>query len=278
AEARADLASIWGTDPLPAARGRDTTEILIAARDGELAGLLVGGVDPGDLPDPLLAEAALDNAGFVVSLELLPSAVTARADVVLPVAPMQEKAGTYVDWEGRLRSFDTTLRGTGALSDGRILDTIAADLGVDLGTAHVESVHVEWSRLGPIVTPRPKPPVVTAGRPGAARKGEAVLATWHWLLDEGTLQRGEPHLAGTAKRSRVLLSAATAADIGAAESDEVTVSTDRGSVTLPLVIADLPDRVVWLPTRSAGSAVRRALGADNGAIVRIAAAGKAGAE
>ena len=32
-----------------------------------------------------------------------------RADVVLPVAPSVEKAGTYMDWEGRLRTFEAVL-------------------------------------------------------------------------------------------------------------------------------------------------------------------------
>ncbi|MEP6697494.1 MAG: NADH-quinone oxidoreductase subunit G [Pseudonocardiales bacterium] len=268
--ARDELAGTWATGPLPEAPGRDTTEILTAARDGELAGLLVGGVDPADLPDPLLAEQALATAGFVVSLELLPSAVTARADVVLPVAPAVEKAGTYVDWEGRTRPFDTTLRGTGALSDGRILDAIAAELGVDLGTSTVESVRAQWQQLGATAVARPAGPRVLAGRPAAPARGKAVLATWHWLLDEGTLQQGEPHLAGTAKRPRVHLSADTAGAIGAAAGDNVTVSTDRGGITLPLVIADLPDGVVWLPTRSRDSAVRSTLGADNGSVVLIA--------
>ena len=54
-------------------------------RDRRLAGLLVGGVDPADLPDPVLAEDALAEARFVVSLEMFPTAVTEWADVVLPV-------------------------------------------------------------------------------------------------------------------------------------------------------------------------------------------------
>ena len=35
----------------------------------------------------------------------------------------------------------------------------------------------------------------------------------------------------------------------------VTVTGDRGSVTLPAVIADLPDGVVWLPGNSTGRGV-----------------------
>jgi NADH-quinone oxidoreductase subunit G len=99
--------------------------------------------------------------------------------------------------------------------------------------------------------------------------GEAVLSTWHWLLDDGVMQDGEPFLAGTAKKPRLHLSPATAAEIGAAQGEPVTVSTDRGSLTLPLVLADLPDRVVWVPTRTPEAAVRRDLAATSGALVRL---------
>jgi NADH-quinone oxidoreductase subunit G len=47
------------------------------------------------------------------------------------------------------------------------------------------------------------------------------------------------------------------------------VSSDSGAVALPLVIADLPDRVVWVPTNSPGAKVRR-LAVPAGAVVRIA--------
>lgn len=67
----------------------------------------------------------------------------------------------------------------------------------------------------------------------------------------------------------VRLSADTAAEIGAAEGDPVTVSTSRGAITLPLVITDMPERVVWLPLNSPGSAVHRQLGVTAGEVVRI---------
>jgi NADH-quinone oxidoreductase subunit G len=96
-----------------------------------------------------------------------------------------------------------------------------------------------------------------------------VLATWHQLLDDGRLQDGEKHLAGTARRPVARLSAATAREIGAAAGQPVTVATDAGSIVLPLEIDELPDRVVWLPTNSPGSHVRAALSADTGAIVGL---------
>jgi NADH-quinone oxidoreductase subunit G len=85
------------------------------------------------------------------------------------------------------------------------------------------------------------------------------------------LQDGEPYLAGTAHPIVVRLSADSATEIGAAEGDAVTVSTSKGSITLPLAVTDMPDRVVWLPLNSPGSAVHRDLGVAVGDIVRIAA-------
>jgi NADH-quinone oxidoreductase subunit G len=63
------------------------------------------------------------------------------------------------------------------------------------------------------------------------------------------------------------LSAGTAAETGC--TDTVRISTDRGSITVALEITEMPDRVVWLPLNSAGSAVHTTLGAGVGDIVRI---------
>ncbi|KJR05001.1 molybdopterin dinucleotide binding domain-containing protein, partial [Gordonia sihwensis] len=65
------------------------------------------------------------------------------------------------------------------------------------------------------------------------------------------------------------LSAATAAEIGAADGERVVVSTDHGAIALPLTVTDLPDRVVWLPMNSPGSRVCPILEAEPGAIVTI---------
>ena len=93
------------------------------------------------------------------------------------------------------------------------------------------------------------------------------------LLDAGRLQDGEPHLAGTARPAVARLSAATAAGIGASDGKPVTVSTGRGSVSLPLAVTEMPDGVVWLPLNSPGSAVHRQLAVTTGAVVHIEAGG-----
>jgi NADH-quinone oxidoreductase subunit G len=110
---------------------------------------------------------------------------------------------------------------------------------------------------------------VQAPEPPQPGQGEAVLTGWRMMLDNGRLQDGEPHLAGTARKPVARLSPGTATEIGATEGDTVTVSTSRGSISLPLNITDMPDRVVWLPLNSPGSAVQRDLGVSVGNIVRI---------
>jgi NADH-quinone oxidoreductase subunit G len=267
--ARAEVASVWGSEP-PAVPGRDGDGIVAALRAGELDAAVVGGVDLDDLPDPAAAFDGLAEVPFIVSLELRVSAVTERADVVLPVGPTLEKAGSFVDWEGRVRSFDATLEDTGAMLDLRVLHALADEMGVDLGLPHVPAARAELARLAPYAGPRPASPEVAAYRPVSPPAGQAVLATWTELLDAGRMQDGEDNLAGTAKTARGLLSAATAAEIGAEAGDQLVVSTERRSVRVPLAIADLPDRVVWLPTNARGCAVRRSLAAASGALVSIA--------
>jgi NADH-quinone oxidoreductase subunit G len=272
---RAAVTQHWGVE-LPEAPGRDLTGILTATRDGVLGGLLVGGVDPADLPDPALAEAALAAAGFVVSLELFPSAVTAHADVVLPVAAAPEKAGSYLDWEGRVRSFDATLHGTGQLSDGRVLEGIAEHLGIALGLPTVTAARAELMALGGASTPPPTRGLDVAAGPAPALAGEqAVLASWRQLLDSGTLQREEPALAGTARPPLARLGKDAAGRLGLVDGDLLTVRGPRGSITLPVQLVEMPDQVVWLPLRSPGSDVRADLGAGPGSVVTLQAGGTA---
>ncbi|MEU5696931.1 NADH-quinone oxidoreductase subunit G [Actinosynnema sp. NPDC020468] len=274
--ARSQVEQAWGLKAgvLPDRPGRDTTGILVAAASGGLDALVVGGVDPFDLPDPGLAQRALDFTPFVVSLELRHSAVTAHADVVLPVAPSVEKSGSYLNWEGRRRPFGTTLEGTGTLPDGRVLDTLAVEMDADLFTQTPAAAAADFERLGTAVLAA-QAPTVPAPLLTQPKDGQAVLATWRRLLDNGSAQDFEPNLAGTARPVVARLSAATARHLGVDLGGEITVSTERGEVTLPVEAADLPDGVVWLPGNSGAVTVRRNLVAGHGSVVAVSSGGKA---
>jgi NADH-quinone oxidoreductase subunit G len=295
AAARAEVARTWGRSSLPDTPGRDTAAIIAGAAAGELAALVVAGVDPADLPDPQAALDAIEMAPFVVSLELRASAVTDRADVVFPVAAVAEKAGTFVNWEGRGGSFAEALKVPEVRTDLYVLGAIADQMDVHLGLPDAASARAELAALGNWRGTRPEPPTVTTAWPEPSMQhaeGSGIvdvrLATWHQLLDSGRMQDGEPSLAGTARPAVARMSAATAAEAGVADGDKVTVATDRGSVTVPAEIVPMADHAVWLPAaglpqgapgadragapypaRDAGSTIRAELGVGHGATVTL---------
>ncbi|MEV0689556.1 NADH-quinone oxidoreductase subunit G [Streptomyces sp. NPDC050388] len=279
--AREEVAAVWGVAALPHRYGRDTGEIVEAAATGELQALLVAGVEVADLPDPARARAALAEAGFVVSLELRPGEVTELADVVLPVAAVVEKAGAFLNWEGRVRPFEAALKPdqmTRPLppTDARVLQMLADAMDVHLGLPDLRTVRAEIERLGTWDGPRATEPLRTAGALPRPAAGEAVLAGHRLLLDQGLLQQGDEALAGTRHAAHARVSAATAVEVGVEDGDLIAVTGTAGTVELPLNVTEMPDRVVWLPLNSAGGGVASDTGALPGSLVRIGPAALAG--
>ncbi|MHB9859829.1 NADH-quinone oxidoreductase subunit G [Streptomyces sp. YIM S03343] len=272
--AREEVAAAWGLAELPGGYGRDTAQIVEAAAGGELQALVVAGVEVADLPDPARALEALDEVGFLVSLELRPGPVTERADIVLPVAAVAEKPGTFLNWEGRARMFDAALKPEQmtrrlAPTDARVLQMLADAMDVHLGLPDLRTVRAEIDRLGAWEGTRPAAPLEKAGTPPRPAAGEAVLAGHRLLLDQGVLQEGDDALAGTRHAARARVSAATAAEAGVKNGDVLAVSSTAGTVELPLEVTAMPDRVVWLPLNSTGGGVASDTGALPGSLVRI---------
>jgi NADH-quinone oxidoreductase subunit G len=288
AQDREAVAEIWGVPTLPQTPGRDATAMLRAAADGTLAGLVVGGLELTDLPDPALARAALAEADVVISLEQVASEATGYADVVLPVAPAVNRSGTYRNWEGRDREFVTTIDpgqggsgrvgGTAAvtLPDCRVLDSLAVEMDVDLFTQTPAAAAAELAELGSVAvtpsTPATRPHVGTSDvppltsdvtmNPSSHEAGTVRLATWRQLIDGGALLAEEPDLPGTARPVRLRVSAGTAERLGlvagepariqAAENPGRHAAQDRPVTDLVVEIADLPEDVVWAPSHVPG--------------------------
>lgn len=262
AAARVDAATSWGVGSLPEKAGRSTDEIIALLGDSELdnstgeeiGALVIAGVDLNDLADPAAARAAIARAPFVVSLELCETEVTRAADVVFPVAAVTDKPGMYVNWEGRPRTFDAVFNNPNALPDLRILAGIAEELGTPLGFRTVADARADMMSLGPWdgdreTSKKAAKPIKTK----PLRKGQWTLATWKQMLDNGSLQVGDEHLKGTARAAVALVNQSAHDSLGAPAA--VTITGDRGSMTLPVEVADLPDAVVWVPANSVGNGV-----------------------
>ena len=260
------VADAWGGS-VPTSPGRDAAAIVADAAAGKVGALVVGGVTPSDVTGPF-AEA-LERTPFVLSLEVRRGEVAEYADVVLPVAPPSEKAGTFVNWEGRLRGFATAIP-TDAMGDHRVLDLLARELGTDLRTGSVADVYAQIAALGTAAKgERPEAPKVEAVKVDAKAGTSLILASWHQLVDEGALQEGEPYLAGTGRTAVARIAPATAAAAGIADG-VVTVSSAHGAIELPVVVTDgMADGVVWVPTKSPGSWVAQELGVEPGALVTV---------
>jgi NADH-quinone oxidoreductase subunit G len=266
--ARVDTQATWGVESLPSLEGRDADEILIAAADGELAALVVAGVDPNDFVDPQAVLEGLEAIGFMVSLETRASLVTERADVVFPVSLMQERAGTFVNWEGRRRSFDMVLESPNDMSDLRVLAALADGLGADLGFRTAAQARAELDELGTWEGERNEAPDYPAGEPAEPDGSTVLLSAWRMALDESRALDGEPYLQATAREAEARISSRTAADAGI--SSIAVISNDRGSITLPAVLdSEMVDGVIWLPSRAPGLGVPQHLAASAGDLVTI---------
>jgi NADH-quinone oxidoreductase subunit G len=270
AAARVDVAAAWSVESLPTSEGRDGNAILAAAVDGTLGALVVAGVGYDDLADPAGALAAIDDAGFVVSLEVRETEISKRADVVFPVAPVTDRAGTFVNWEGRNRDFLAVFHDQPTLPDLRVLAGIAEEMGSSLGFRTVEAARRELGEFGPWDGTRAVAPAATAGAASAPAAGDGlVLATWKQLIDDGAMQDGDDALRATARRRVALVSASTLDSLGFARGQTVRLTTADRAVTLPVAVGDVVDGVVWTPTNSAGVNVRRDLAAAAGSVVKL---------
>ncbi len=244
--------------------------MLMSAADAELGALVVAGVDPGDLMSPQSALEGLEQVGFVISIEQRASSVTERADVVLPVSLIEERAGSFLTWEGRERPFGVVIKKDNVMTDLRVLAALSDLLGQDLGIRNADEASAELAELGPWdghVAPAPN---IEPGRASVPGTTTVVLATWRLAIDASRSVDNEPELLATARRPVARLSTATAAAAGI--GDRVWIENDHGSLQLPVeLVPEMADGVVWMPTLAPGLGVADRLAAAAGDVVRISA-------
>ena len=106
--------------------------------------LLLLNVEPElDAADAPAARAALQRSGLVVALTAFKDAVVANADVLLPIAPFTETAGSFINAEGRLQAFTGVVP---PLGDTRPAWKVLRVLGNLLGLQGFEQDNAEQVR------------------------------------------------------------------------------------------------------------------------------------
>ena len=124
------------------APGLNTRKMLEAAASGELDVLWLVGADLlNGYYDSGLARRALENAPFVVVNELFMTETVERADLVLPVASVAEKDGTYTNVERRVqriyKAFDVA---PDIKPDWLVFTEVASQLGGGLNYFSVREI------------------------------------------------------------------------------------------------------------------------------------------
>ena len=269
--ARSEVGAIWGVNgsDIPSKPGRTHSEIVQAALNGEIKALIIAGLDVLDAPDPQALSEAINSVDFVVTLGIQENSLTRYANVSLPVAPVTEKSGTFINWEGRPRPFGRAITSTNALTDARVLAMIAESLGHDFGLQTIEEIRQELSSFGTWMGTKADKPKVDAIGARNTSGSNVILSTWNLLLDDGALQKGEEHLAGTQRPVVAHLSEKTAQAQQLENGEKINISNDRGSITVKLEIIEMVNDVVWIPANNHDSKVKSKLGAKEGDVVTI---------
>ena len=111
--------------------------------------LLLLHVEPElDAADGAAARAALQRSGLVVALTSFKDALVENADVLLPIAPFTETAGSFVNAEGRLQAFTGVVPPLGETRPAwKVLRVLGNLLGLD-GFEHDNAEQVGREALG----------------------------------------------------------------------------------------------------------------------------------
>ena len=229
-----------------------------------------------DAANPQQARAALDGAEMVVAMSAFKHGMD-FADVLLPISPFSETAGTFVNCEGRAQSFNGTVRPLGETRPGwkvlRVLGNLLGLQGFDYETS--EAIRDEAigkgntdlsAKLNNVARLLP-----SAGSYAPAGQLERVADVPIYFTD-ALARRSEPlQRTADANAPLVTLSKAVAEQIGVNAGDLVRVSQGSGSAVLVAdVDARLPSNAVRV---AAGHPAVATLGAMFGSI-NVAKAGE----
>jgi NADH-quinone oxidoreductase subunit G len=234
---------------VPTEPGADARGILANAAAGGVRALLLVGVDPvRDFEDPRLAHAALAAAETVIAVDLMHTASTRYADVLLPAAAPQERVGSFTTWEGRRQPFPQAVPPQRLeQQDWDIAAQLARAVGVDFGWETAMDVRGEAAAvMDRDATTREgivglAPGDVALGQPAVAPpdSGELEAVTVdHLLSTRSTLLAGADDLLATAPTPMAVMAPGDAQQLGLTAGQDVTVTGPGGALTLPLAVSE----------------------------------------
>ncbi|MSQ59377.1 MAG: NADH-quinone oxidoreductase subunit G [Betaproteobacteria bacterium] len=242
---------------LPGTEGRNAAQMLA----NPLKAYFILHAEPElDCANGAQAMKAMQAAKFVVALSPFRHRATEYADVMLPVAPFTETAGSFINTEGRLQSFNGVARTLGESRPSwkvfRVLGNLLGLSGFDFNSAEevrktcLQGIDMAAMLNNNLIDASPLP-VLAQASTGLERIAEVRI------YDADGIVRRAPSLqrTGDAAAPSASMNAATLHKLGLREGQDVRVKQGAGEALLPLVRDDrLPDNCVRVPSATAVTA------------------------
>ncbi|MDO8375918.1 MAG: molybdopterin-dependent oxidoreductase, partial [Aquabacterium sp.] len=249
---------------LPGAGGLNAGQML----SQPMKALLLLDVEPVlDAADAAAAQAALAGSGLVVALTSFKDAAVANADVLLPIAPFTETAGTFVNAEGRVQSFTGVVKPAGETRPAwKVLRVLGNLLGLS-GFDHETSDEVRAEALGDLAGVAKRLDNTTAAAislPAVIDGLQRVADVPIYAADALVRRAASLQMTADAKAPAASLPPAVWQQLALADGARVRVSQGAASVVLPARLdSTLAANTVRVP---AGHADTATLGAMFGAL------------
>jgi len=247
--AAANAEGAWRAGAVPADGGLSAAEQIASPRRA----YLLHDVEPEfDLPDPVAARAALEDAELVVAMTAFAGTdLLDTADVLLPLSPAPETDGSYVNADGTRQLFHAAARSPGEARPGwKILRVFGERLELDgfdfTGLNQVDPVFDE----APVAAPSFDAADFEAGDDAEDplwRVGVVPMFGGDALLRRAAALQATDH----ADNAYCVLHSSARESLGLADAERVVIKQGEASVTAPVRYDDgVPPRAVWLPATS----------------------------
>ena len=231
----------------PADGGLDARAMLDAPRQ---AYVLLHAEPEFDCANPVAARAALDGAELVVVMSPFAHGAT-YADVLLPVAPFTETAGTFVNCEGRAQSFNGVVKPLGETRPAwKVLRVLGSMLGLPgFGFESIDEVRAEIVPAAEAIAGRlSNATSAPVARPATQPAPLERVADVPIYFADPLVRRAESlQMTADAKPPRARVHRSLLEKLGIADGAQVRVRQGRGEAVVAAVAdAAVPPGVVRL--------------------------------
>jgi len=230
---------------MPQRGGMNANAMLVSPRK---AYLLLHTETDLDAADPGVARAALKAAECVIALSPFRSGVAEHADVMLPISPFSETAGTFINCEGRVQAFNGVAPPLGeARPAWKVLRVLGSLLGLaGFAQDSIEAVRLELPAAEAIAAGLSNATGTAIGAPASTDAvPERVADVPMYFADPLVRRAASLQKTRNARPPAVRASAATLARLQLADGDAARVRRGEGEAMLK-VVADpsVPDGCV----------------------------------